>query len=114
MYHLKQRAAPDQVLKFVAIDYLLVGARRVEQTGRNSATHGGTMTDHGHQWYDARPPSDQQKGTAHVRLPDEVSSDGTAQLQLVTGAEFIREVGRHLPIIEPFDGQRHARVLLGW
>src|SRR5207302_10208873 len=65
----------------VAIDYLLVGARRVEQTGRNSATHGGTMTDHGHQWYDARPPSDQQKGTAHVRLPDEVSSDGTAQLQ---------------------------------
>jgi hypothetical protein len=32
---------------------------------------------------------------------------------LVPDTEFTREVGRHFPVIEPFDGERHTWFLLG-
>ena len=43
-----------------------------------------------------------------------VASDGTAQLQLITHAQFLSEVGGDFPVIDPFDSERHARCLLGW
>ena len=49
-----------------------------------------------------------------LRLPDEVASDGAAQFQLVTDAQFIDKVGRDFPVIKPFDGERHVLRLFRW
>ena len=58
---------------------------------------GGAVTDHRHQA--ARCPIHQRPAAADhpLRLPDEVASDGAAQLQLVAHAQFIRQVGDTSP-----------------
>ena len=57
------------------------------------------------------PPADQHHRPAVARLPDEVAADRAAQLDPVTRAHLVDEVGRHLAVGQPLDREREPIVL---
>jgi hypothetical protein len=60
------------------------------------------------QRHDPRPAGQQQQQwPAILGLPDEVTADRPAQLQVVPGPQLVGEIRRDLAVIEPFDGDRH-------
>jgi hypothetical protein len=66
----------------------------------------GAVPDHCHERADAGAATHQKEWTAEFNLPDEVSSDWTAQLELVTLRKLVDQVRRNLPVINSLDGER--------
>ena len=71
----------------------------------------GAGTDHRHQRHDPRAAREQEERPAERLFPDEVAADRPAQLELVPGPQLADEIGRHLPVVEPLDGEHEVLVL---
>ena len=65
----------------------------------------GTMPD---------PPATSRSGPPIAASQTRVAADRSAQFQPVTDTQFLREVGRHFPVIESFDSEGHTMVFLRW
>src|SRR4051794_24740909 len=94
-----------QTLQLVAVNEIGPGARRVEQCDWNGAPACCTMWEHASERHDAETAADEEHRTAIVHRPHEVSSDGTAQLDLVTHRHSVMEERRHLAVIELLDSE---------
>src|SRR3954470_21087892 len=66
------------------------------------------MPNHGHQRHYPRAAANEQQWTADSDIPDEVSTNRSAQLQLVARVQLVGEIRRHLAVLEPLDGKREG------
>src|SRR5882672_6702936 len=71
-------------LELIAIDDVLPRPCRVEQLRRHLVVVRGALTHHGHEGNDAGAAADEEHGPAGIWIPDEVTADGTAQLEPVS------------------------------
>src|SRR3954464_5064186 len=67
------------------------------------------MPNHGHQRHYPRAAANEQQWAADSDIPDEIPTNRSAQLQLVARAQLVGEIGRHLAVLEPLDGEREGR-----
>ncbi len=102
------RVEPRQLL---AVDEIVRRPRRVEQPHGDGAADGTVVTEHRAQRHDARASADEEQRAAVGVLPHEVAPDRAAKLDLVAGPQLVDEIGRHLPVVEPFHGQHELLVL---
>ena len=111
MPDVKGVAGRRQSLQLLPVDDVLDGARRVEESHRSLGVRRCAVADHRHQRHDSRPSTDQQKRPWIVRLPHEVASDRSPQLELVLCMQLTHEVGRHLAVLQPLHCDRDPRIL---
>src|SRR4051812_12438773 len=107
----RQRDRRVEAVQFLPVDEVVPRARRVQQPRGNAASTRAVVAEHRPKWDDARAAAYQEERAAKRLLPDEVASDRAAQLELVTSAQLIRQVGRHLPVVELLNGQDEIFVL---
>ena len=70
----------------------------------------GALTHHGHEGNDAGAAAYEEHGPAGIRIPDEVTADGTAQLEPVSRVRIPGQIRRNLAVVDPLDGQLDARA----
>ena len=63
------------------------------------------MAEHRHQRHDARATADQEQRATEAHIPDEISADRSADLELVTRHQHVVQVGRNFTIRDAFDRQ---------
>ena len=97
-------------VELLAVDDVVQRPRRVEQPKARRTRGRPVVAEDGSQRNDARTASDEEERAAECGLPDEVAADRPAELQLVTGAELVDEVGRHLTVVEPLHGEHEIAV----
>ena len=68
------------------------------------------MAKHGAQGHDSGATTDKQERAVELRLPNEIAADRSAQLQFVSGPEFVDEVRRDLTVFEALYGQDQIGV----
>ena len=105
------RVRPGQPLQLAAVEDVL-GAPDGHQQARVDVTAmRGVVAQHRHQRHQPRAAGQQQQRATVLHAPRERSTDGTAQLERVTGAQFPGQVGRHLAVIDLLDRQCQLRRL---
>ena len=87
------------------------GEQEARRDGAARLAARGAVAQHGHQRDDARAAGDQQQRPARGDGPGEVAADRPAQLEPVARPGLAGEPGRHLPALEPLDGEREPRRL---
>src|SRR5919106_3092281 len=97
--------------QLVAVDDLWERARRVQQPHRKRAFDRPAVTQDRAERHDSGAAGEEQKRSAERGLPDEVATDGAAQLQLVPDTKLIDQVRRDLAVVEPFDRDHDIGVL---
>ncbi len=70
------------------------------------------MADHRHERADTGATGNQQQGAARVNIPDEVSTNRPAQLELVAFRKHVDQVGRDLPVVNPLNSESYSRGVL--
>src|SRR5439155_1553735 len=94
--------------ELIAIDDVLPRPCRVEQLRRHLVVVRGALTHHGHEGNDAGAAAYEEHGPAGIRIPDEVTADGTAQLEPVSRVRIPGQIRRNLAAVDPLDGQLDA------
>src|SRR5712671_2440728 len=87
---LEGRVLLRQTRELVPIDHVFPSARRIQQSRRDSVSgaHVGgserdvTMAEHRHQRHDPRTAGDEKERSAGSNIPNEVSADWAAKLEL--------------------------------
>src|SRR5918992_4347831 len=104
------RAACRDGHQLVTVDDLWERARRVQQPHRHRAFDRPVVTQDRPERYDAGAAGEELKWSAQRGLPDEVATDGAAQLQVVPDTKLIHEIRRDLAVLEPFDRDHDTGV----
>src|ERR671918_1546112 len=105
------RAACRDCHQLVTVDHLRERAGRVQEPDRHRALHHPVVTQDRPERHDAGAAGEELKWSAEGGLPDEVATDGAAQLQAVPDTKLIHEVRRDLAVVEPFDRDHDAGIL---
>ena len=69
------------------------------------------MAKHRHQRHEARSAADEEQRTPPCRVPGEVAADRPAQLELVAREHVLRQVRRHLAVLDQLDRQLETSFL---
>ena len=72
---------------------------------------GVAMSQHCHQWNNSRAACNEKKRSSKGYIPNEVSTDWTAQLELIPGSKLFGEIRGNFPIPQSLDGKREMSIL---
>ena len=64
------------------------------------------MAQHRAQRDDPRSAGDEEQRVAVCRVPDEVAADRAAQLERISAAQLLRQIGGDLAVVQPLDRDR--------
>src|SRR5262249_13007238 len=78
----------------------IAGGRAPGRRRRRQKGHEGTIP---------RPTANEKERATSCNVPNEISADGTSQLEPVTRPQFVCEIRRDLALIDAFDGQHEVR-----
>src|SRR5918992_4313036 len=96
--------------QLVTVDDLRERAGRVQEPDRHRALHRPVVTQDRPERHDAGAAGEELKWSAEGGLPDEVATDGAAQLQTVPDTKLIHEIRRNLARLQPVDPDHDAGV----
>ena len=85
-----------------------MGARRVQQPSGRARAAVGAVPEHGHEGDDSRAAGHELDRTWQRGHPGEIAANRSPQLEAITRARLVGQVGRDLAIVDPLRRGRRA------